>query len=64
MLCRQVNSRPVNLPYSTEDGKLSLFQRGYFGLVTTNFGLTLKFNWNSHVILTLPSSFSSATGGK
>ncbi|XP_040020452.2 IgGFc-binding protein [Gasterosteus aculeatus] len=58
-----VNSRPVNLPYSTEDGKLSLFQRGYFGLVTTNFGLTLKFNWNSHVILTLPSSFSSATGG-
>ncbi|XP_037310078.2 IgGFc-binding protein [Pungitius pungitius] len=58
-----VNSRPVNLPYSTEDGKLSLFQRGYFGFVTTNFGLTLKFNWNSHVSLTLPSSYSSATGG-
>ncbi|KAM8871057.1 IgGFc-binding protein-like isoform 2-T2 [Spinachia spinachia] len=58
-----VNSRPVNLPYSTEDGKLSLFQRGYFGFITTNFGLKLKFNWKSHVTLTVPSSYSSATSG-
>ncbi|XP_068590666.1 IgGFc-binding protein-like [Cebidichthys violaceus] len=58
-----VNSRSVNLPYSTEDGKLSLFRRGYFGFVRTYFGLTLRFNWKSHVSLTLPSSYSSATGG-
>ncbi|XP_074510552.1 IgGFc-binding protein-like [Sebastes fasciatus] len=58
-----VNSRPVNLPYSMDDGKLSVFRRGYFGVVTTYFGLTLKFNWNSHVSLTLPSSYSSATSG-
>ncbi|XP_040900961.1 IgGFc-binding protein-like [Toxotes jaculatrix] len=58
-----LNSQSVNLPYSMEDGKLSLFRRGYFGVVTTHFGLTLKFNWNSHVSLTLPSSYSSATTG-
>ncbi|XP_042346060.1 IgGFc-binding protein-like [Plectropomus leopardus] len=58
-----VNSRSVNLPFSMEDGKLSVFRKGYFGIVTTNFGLTLRFNWNSHVSLTLPSSYSAATGG-
>ncbi|KAK1896268.1 IgGFc-binding protein [Dissostichus eleginoides] len=58
-----VNSQPVNLPYSMEDGKLSLYRQGYFGVVTTSFGLTLRFNWNSYVSLTLPSSYSSATGG-
>ncbi|TDH12248.1 hypothetical protein EPR50_G00069860 [Perca flavescens] len=58
-----VNSQSVNLPYSTEDGKLSLFRRGFFGIVTTSFGLTLSFNWNGYVSLTLPSSFSSATAG-
>ncbi|KAK5905281.1 hypothetical protein CesoFtcFv8_006761 [Champsocephalus esox] len=58
-----VNSQPVNLPYSMEDGKLSLYRQGYFGVVTTSFGLTLRFNWNSYVSLTLPSTYSSATGG-
>ncbi|XP_049585555.1 IgGFc-binding protein isoform X2 [Syngnathus scovelli] len=58
-----VNSRSINLPYITEDGKLSIFRKGYFGIVKTNFGLTLKFNWNSHVSLTLPSSYASATTG-
>ncbi|GLD72381.1 IgGFc-binding protein-like protein, partial [Lates japonicus] len=58
-----VNSQSVNLPYSVEDGKLSLFRKGYFGVVTTSFGLTLRFNWNSHVSLTLPSSYSDVTTG-
>uniref|UniRef100_A0A8C2WYZ8 VWFD domain-containing protein n=1 Tax=Cyclopterus lumpus TaxID=8103 RepID=A0A8C2WYZ8_CYCLU len=53
---------PVNLPYSTKDGKLSLYRCGYSGYVKTDFGLTLRFNWDSYVTLTLPSSYSSATG--
>lgn len=60
----QVNGQSVNLPYSMEDGKLSMYRCGYFGIVKTSFGMTLKFNWNSHVSLTLPSSYSSYTGGK
>ncbi|KAM9852278.1 IgGFc-binding protein-like isoform 2-T2 [Aulostomus maculatus] len=60
-----VNGMSVNLPYSIEkgDGQLFVYQKGYFGIVTTSFGLTLKFNWNSHVSLTLPSSYSAAVAG-
>uniref|UniRef100_A0A8C9YAT7 VWFD domain-containing protein n=1 Tax=Sander lucioperca TaxID=283035 RepID=A0A8C9YAT7_SANLU len=57
-----VNSQSVNLPYSTEDGKLSLFRRGFFGIVTTYFGLTLSFDWNSYVSLTLPSLCGNYNG--
>ncbi|KAA8591972.1 hypothetical protein FQN60_017346, partial [Etheostoma spectabile] len=59
----KVNGQSVNLPYSTEGGKLSLFRGGFFGIVTTSFGLTLSFDWNSFVSLTLPSSFAAATAG-
>nr|XP_061814216.1 IgGFc-binding protein-like [Nerophis lumbriciformis]XP_061814224.1 IgGFc-binding protein-like [Nerophis lumbriciformis] len=58
-----LNSRVINLPYITDNGELSLFRRGYFAMATTSFGLTLKFNWNSHVALTLPGSYASATSG-
>ncbi|KAL7394213.1 hypothetical protein ABVT39_022340 [Epinephelus coioides] len=58
-----VNSHSVNLPFSLEGGTLSMYRCGYFGVVKTYFGLTLRFNWNSHVSLTLPSSYSAATGG-
>uniref|UniRef100_A0A8C9V6I5 Si:dkey-65b12.6 n=1 Tax=Scleropages formosus TaxID=113540 RepID=A0A8C9V6I5_SCLFO len=36
---------------------------GFFGVVKTDFGLMLKFNWDSHVALTLPSSYSGEIGG-
>ncbi|XP_064884055.1 LOW QUALITY PROTEIN: IgGFc-binding protein-like [Oncorhynchus nerka] len=58
-----VNNQYVNLPFDVEDGQLSIFRSGYFGVVKTKFGLTLKFNWNSHVSLTLPSSYSDLIGG-
>uniref|UniRef100_A0A8C7RXV2 VWFD domain-containing protein n=1 Tax=Oncorhynchus mykiss TaxID=8022 RepID=A0A8C7RXV2_ONCMY len=58
-----VNNQYVNLPFDTEDGQLSIFRSGYFGVVKTKFGLTLKFNWNSHVSLTLPSTYSDLIGG-
>ncbi|KAJ3598008.1 hypothetical protein NHX12_001523, partial [Muraenolepis orangiensis] len=50
-----VNSQPINLPYTTLEGKLSLFRQGCFCYVKTHFGLTLKFNWKSYVSLTMPS---------
>ncbi|XP_042162528.1 IgGFc-binding protein-like [Oncorhynchus tshawytscha] len=58
-----VNNQYVNLPFDVEDGQLSIFRSGYFGVVKTKFGLTLKFNWNSHVSLTLPSTYSDLIGG-
>ncbi|XP_051751504.1 IgGFc-binding protein isoform X1 [Ctenopharyngodon idella] len=59
----KVNNLYVNLPFELEDGRLSIFYSGYFGVIKTDFGLTLKFNWESHVSLTLPSTYYSVVGG-
>ncbi|XP_062321518.1 IgGFc-binding protein-like [Osmerus eperlanus] len=53
----------VNLPFEAESGQLSVLRIGYFGVVRTSFGLTLKFDWRSHVALTLPSSYSAVIAG-
>ncbi|XP_064161333.1 IgGFc-binding protein-like isoform X1 [Anguilla rostrata] len=58
-----LNGLYSSLPFQLEDGTLSAFKSGYFGVVQTDFGLTLKFNWNSHVKLTLPSAYSGQVGG-
>ncbi|XP_059921972.1 IgGFc-binding protein-like [Gadus macrocephalus] len=58
-----VNSRSVNLPYNALEGKLSLFRQGSFCFVQTHFGLTLKFNWRSHVSLTVPSTYAGSVEG-
>ncbi|KAI7809150.1 putative IgGFc-binding protein-like, partial [Triplophysa rosa] len=58
----KVNDLYVNLPFE-KDGQINIFTAGYFGVVTTDFGLTLKFNWESHVTLTLPSTYSNEIGG-
>uniref|UniRef100_A0A8C1RZE9 Si:dkey-65b12.6 n=1 Tax=Cyprinus carpio TaxID=7962 RepID=A0A8C1RZE9_CYPCA len=59
----KVNDLYVKLPFELEDGRLSIFYSGYFGVIKTDFGLTLKFNWESHVALTLPSTYSGEVGG-
>ncbi|XP_067294460.1 IgGFc-binding protein [Pseudorasbora parva] len=59
----KVNNLYVNLPFELEDGRLSIFYSGYFGVIKTDFDLTLKFNWDSHVSLTLPSTYYSEVGG-
>ncbi|XP_060756598.1 IgGFc-binding protein-like [Neoarius graeffei] len=58
-----VNNLFVNLPFETEDGQLSIFHNGYFGVVQTNFGMKVKFNWHSYVDITLPSTYSNLVGG-
>ncbi|XP_026887459.2 IgGFc-binding protein [Electrophorus electricus] len=58
-----VNNLFVNLPYEKEDGGLSVFRSGYYGMVQTKFGMTVKFNWDSHVSITLPSTYGKMVGG-
>ncbi|XP_016416622.1 IgGFc-binding protein [Sinocyclocheilus rhinocerous] len=59
----KVNDLFVNLPFEQEEGRFSIFRSGYFGVIKTDFDLTLKFNWESHVVLTLPSTYSGEVGG-
>ncbi|KAM6967545.1 IgGFc-binding protein-like [Aplochiton taeniatus] len=58
-----VNGQYVNLPFSVMGGQLSVFRQGYFGVVNTVSGVSLSFNWNSHVTLTLPSSYAAQVAG-
>ncbi|XP_060756261.1 IgGFc-binding protein-like isoform X2 [Neoarius graeffei] len=58
-----VNNLFVNLPFETEGGQLSIFHSGYFGVVKTDFGMKVKFNWHSYVELTLPSTYNNLVGG-
>ncbi|XP_066518523.1 IgGFc-binding protein [Hoplias malabaricus] len=58
-----VNGLFVNLPFEKEEGRLSVFRSGYFGVLKTAFGMTVKFNWESHVSVTLPSTYSNLIGG-
>ncbi|XP_076869232.1 IgGFc-binding protein isoform X2 [Brachyhypopomus gauderio] len=58
-----VNNLFVNLPFEKVDGGLSVFRSGYFGLVRTDFGMTVKFNWENYVSITLPSTYGNMVGG-
>ncbi|XP_049323399.1 IgGFc-binding protein [Astyanax mexicanus] len=58
-----VNDLFVNLPFDGHDGQLSIFRSGLFGIVKTNFGMTVQFNWESHVSIILPSTYSNKVGG-
>ncbi|TRZ04178.1 hypothetical protein DNTS_007800 [Danionella cerebrum] len=59
----KVNDLFVKLPFELQDGRLSIIYSGYFGVIRTDFGLMLKFNWDSHVVLTLPSTYYNEVGG-
>ncbi|KAM9436504.1 IgGFc-binding protein [Clarias gariepinus] len=58
-----VNNLLVNLPFEKEGGQLSVFRSGYFGVIKTDFGMNVKFNWDSYVEITLPSTYSNMVGG-
>ncbi|XP_061111392.1 IgGFc-binding protein-like [Conger conger] len=58
-----LNGLYTSLPLELEDGKLSIIRIGYFGVVSTDFGLKLKFDWHSKVKLTLPGPYSGKLGG-
>ncbi|KAL2084474.1 hypothetical protein ACEWY4_019992 [Coilia grayii] len=53
----------VNLPITLENGQLSIVQRGGFGVVKTEFGLQVQYDWRSYVSLTLPGTYSGEVGG-
>ncbi|KAJ8289739.1 hypothetical protein GJAV_G00004730 [Gymnothorax javanicus] len=58
-----LNGQIKILPFQLKDGKLLVSRRGKYGVVKSDFGLKLMFDWNSHVTLTLPSSYSGDVGG-
>ncbi|XP_070702064.1 IgGFc-binding protein-like [Pempheris klunzingeri] len=55
----QVNYQRWTLPINLNNGQVKLFQRGLYVIVETDFGLTVKYDWNQYLVITVPSSYAA-----
>ncbi|XP_075697035.1 IgGFc-binding protein-like [Rhinoderma darwinii] len=59
----RINDEIANLPQTLFDGKISASISGFYAVVNTDFGLQVTFDYNSHVTITLSSSYCGLIGG-
>ncbi|XP_039369198.1 IgGFc-binding protein-like [Mauremys reevesii] len=59
----RINDVTTSLPVTLEDGKIKLYQSGLNAILQTDFGLQVSYDWNWHLIITLPSSYYGAMCG-
>ncbi|XP_053307527.1 IgGFc-binding protein-like [Spea bombifrons] len=59
----KVNGELTNLPFVVGLGMLSIYQHGFYVVLQTSFNLRVTFNWENHVIVTVPSSYSGSVCG-
>ncbi|XP_069460992.1 IgGFc-binding protein-like [Ambystoma mexicanum] len=59
----RINDEVISLPATLENGKITAVQSGGLALVQTDFGLQVSYEWNWHLIVTIPSSYYGATCG-
>ncbi|XP_043936384.1 IgGFc-binding protein-like [Protopterus annectens] len=58
-----VNEVLTNLPYVLLNGKLTVYKSGNYGILHTSSGIQVTFDWQSHVSVTIPSTYSGAVCG-
>ncbi|XP_078509951.1 IgGFc-binding protein-like [Lissotriton helveticus] len=58
-----LNGLLINLPYSADNGKLSIYKQGYHCYVQTSFGLLVTYDWQSYVSVKIPSTYAGAVCG-
>ncbi|XP_038196898.1 IgGFc-binding protein-like [Arvicola amphibius] len=51
------------LPFQAAGGKIVAFRKGKYAVLRTNFGLTVSFNWDTHVTAKVPSNYAKAVCG-
>uniref|UniRef100_A0A8C3KY79 VWFD domain-containing protein n=1 Tax=Chrysolophus pictus TaxID=9089 RepID=A0A8C3KY79_CHRPC len=51
------------LPVTLQDDRVLIFQSGMTAVLQTDFGLRVTYDWNWHLIVDLPSSYSEQTCG-
>lgn len=59
----QVNNHRTRLPISLAQGKFQLQQKGSFVLIKTDFMLKVLYNWDGHLMVKIPSSYSGQVCG-
>uniref|UniRef100_A0AAY4AS27 VWFD domain-containing protein n=1 Tax=Denticeps clupeoides TaxID=299321 RepID=A0AAY4AS27_9TELE len=53
----------VNLPVNLNGTQVSIFKSGWYGVVQTDFGLKVDFDWNMMLYVKLASTYSNAVCG-
>lgn len=59
----QVNGTLQYLPFQTADGKIQVYRQGSDAILTTDFGLTVTYDWDAYVTAKVPSSYANAVCG-
>ncbi|XP_044847312.1 IgGFc-binding protein-like isoform X2 [Mauremys mutica] len=59
----RLNGVITSLPVTLSDGKIRVYQSGFRAILQTDFGLQVAYNWDWHLVITLPSSYYGATCG-
>ncbi|XP_050786525.1 IgGFc-binding protein-like isoform X4 [Gopherus flavomarginatus] len=59
----RLNGVITSLPVTLLDGKIRVYQSGFRAILQTDFGLQVAYNWDWHLLITLPSSYYGATCG-
>ncbi|XP_062341282.1 alpha-tectorin [Osmerus eperlanus] len=58
-----VNKERLHMPVKLGAGKINIFSLGMQLVLKTDFGLTVAFDWNTLLLLTLPRSLYNSTCG-
>uniref|UniRef100_A0A670JHY8 Fc fragment of IgG binding protein n=1 Tax=Podarcis muralis TaxID=64176 RepID=A0A670JHY8_PODMU len=58
-----VNGLLTNLPYRMGLDQVLIYQKGWDVVTQTDFGLTINFDWQSRLTVTVPKSYEGALGG-
>ncbi|XP_015232371.1 PREDICTED: IgGFc-binding protein [Cyprinodon variegatus] len=59
----RIDNNLWSLPITLNDGKLKVFQCGRSAVIESDFGLTVRYNWDHNLVVTLSDSFAGKTCG-
>lgn len=59
----QVNGLLTHLPYRMGLEELYIYRKGWNMVIQTGFGLTVTFDWHSHLTVTVPKAYQGALEG-
>ncbi|ETE64581.1 IgGFc-binding protein, partial [Ophiophagus hannah] len=58
-----INGQLTNLPYKLGPDQIVIYQKGWDTVIQADFGLMVTFNWQSHLTVTVPTTYQGALSG-
>ncbi|XP_026558168.1 IgGFc-binding protein-like [Pseudonaja textilis] len=58
-----INGQLTNLPYKLGPDQIIIYQKGWDTVIQADFGLMVTFNWQSHLTVTVPTTYQGALSG-